>query len=224
MRIAKDCDLYVIEDCAQSHGARFGDRMTGTWGDIAAFSFYPTKNLGSMGDGGFVATSRMELAEKARMLREYGWRHRYISEISGGFNSRLDELQAAILRVKLAHLDEGNDRRISIAHRYDQLLSGLSLTLPREKWGVRHVYHQYVIRSQKRDALKAYLKEHGVDTLVHYPVPIHLQQAYLGRIKCQGRLAVTEEICPQILSLPLHPHLTDDQVDRIADLIRKFSG
>lgn len=219
--IAKDHGLYVIEDCAQSHGASYGGRMTGGWGDIAAFSFYPTKNMGALGDGGFIATSRPELAEKARMLREYGWRQRYMSEIAG-FNSRLDELQSAVLRVKLAHLDEGNDKRIAVARQYDQLLAGSGLVLPREKWGVRHVYHQYVIRSRQRDALKAYLKGHGVDALIHYPVPVHLQQAYRGRIKCQGKLAMTEEICHEILSLPMHPHLTSDQVEKISALIRNF--
>jgi dTDP-4-amino-4,6-dideoxygalactose transaminase len=220
--IAKDHGFYVLEDCAQSHGATFGGRMTGVWGDIAAFSFYPTKNLGALGDGGFIATARPELAEKVRLLREYGWRQRYMSEISG-FNSRLDELQAAILRVKLSHLEADNGRRIAIARHYDRLLGASDLTLPREKWGVRHVYHQYVVRSKRRDALKSYLKEHGVDTLIHYPVPVHLQPAYRGKITLQGgRLPVTEEICPQILSLPMHPHLTGGQIEQIAELITGF--
>ncbi len=147
-----------------------------------------------------------------------------MSEISG-FNSRLDELQAAILRVKLAHLEADNGRRIAIARLYDRLLAASGLTLPRENWGVRHVYHQYVVRSDRRDALKSYLKEHGVDTLIHYPVPVHLQPAYKGKITLQGgRLPVTEEICPQILSLPMHPHLTGKEIEQIAELITNFDS
>lgn len=222
MPIARDRKLLVIEDCAQAHGAVFAGRKAGTWGDIAAYSFYPTKNLSAMGDGGFVATDSDGLAEKVRLIREYGWRQRYVSEITG-FNSRLDELQAAILRVKLAHLDENNSRRIKIARLYDRLLKGSGLVLPVEKWGVRHVYHQYVVRSEKRDALKAYLKGLGVDTLIHYPVPVHLQPAYRGRIRCD-KMAVTEKICREILSLPIHPHLTDHQIEQVAALIYRFEG
>lgn len=216
--IARRHSLYVIEDCAQSHGATYQGRKTGAWGDIAAFSFYPTKNLGALGDGGIVVTDDPELAERARLLREYGWRQRYISEIPG-LNSRLDELQAAILRVKLRYLDDENSHRRELAQLYNTLLSSTDLVLPKEKGNVCHVYHQYVVRSQRRDALKSYLKAQGVSTLIHYPIPIHLQPAYRGRLGEKGLLPYTERVCREILSLPLYPQLSEKQVRSISELI-----
>ena len=216
--IARHRRLYVIEDCAQSHGAVYQDRKTGAWGDIAAFSFYPTKNLGAFGDGGIVVADNPELAERARLLREYGWRQRYISEIPG-LNTRLDELQAAILRVKLRYLDDENSHRRKLAQLYNTLLSSTDLVLPKEKGNVCHVYHQYVVRSQRRDALKAYLKKQGVDTLIHYPVPIHLQPAYRGRLGDNGHVPYTEQVCQEILSLPIHPQLSKQQVRWMSELI-----
>ncbi len=219
-KIAREHNLRVIEDCAQSHGADIEGKRTGTWGDIAAFSFYPTKNLGAIGDGGMVVTDRQELAENVKLLREYGWKQRYISEIPG-LNSRLDEMQAAILRVKLPHLDDENCRRQQIAHLYNNLLSSSGVTIPVEKKNVRHVYHQYVIQTQKRDELKKYLKGYGIDALIHYPVPVHLQPAYK---KLSGRsLIVTEQVCKTILSLPIHPQVTDRQVEQISELIVNFN-
>jgi dTDP-4-amino-4,6-dideoxygalactose transaminase len=172
--IAKHNDLKVIEDCAQSHGATIKERKTGTWGDLAAFSFYPTKNLGALGDGGAVATDDPLLAAKLGLLREYGWRQRYVSELPG-MNSRLDELQAAILRVKLRYLDEENQRRRQIASIYDALLSDTPLILPKIRPGVNHVYHQYVVRCQYRDALKTFLMEHGVSRLTGTASPLELE-------------------------------------------------
>lgn len=218
MSVAERFNLKVIEDCAQSHGASIDGRKTGTWGHLAAFSFYPTKNLGALGDGGAVATNDPELAERATLFREYGWRERYISEVPGA-NSRLDELQAAVLRVKLQFLDEDNAKRQEVARQYDSMLSVSPLVLPHGSPSVSHVYHQYVIRSPRRDELKQFLGAHSVGTLIHYPVPIHQQPAYRDRVLTQSGLAVTERICQEILSLPMHPHLTSDQVRRVGDLI-----
>jgi dTDP-4-amino-4,6-dideoxygalactose transaminase len=219
LEVAKRRDLSVIEDCAQAHGASWRGKKTGGWGRLAAFSFYPTKNLGALGDGGAVATNDRELAAKLRLLREYGWKQRYISHIPGT-NSRLDELQAAILRVKLAYLDEENRRRQQLAALYDRHLAHTGLVLPQAKQQAEHVYHQYVIRSQDRDSLRAYLNQNGVHTLIHYPLPIHLQPAYRGRIRIAPHgLPQTESLCQEILSLPMHPQLTEQQVTTVAHLI-----
>ena len=208
--------LYLIEDCAQCHGARLAGRMTGTWGDIATFSFYPTKNLGALGDGGMVVTSNSELAERTHSLRQYGWQQRYISEIPG-CNSRLDELQAAILRVKLGYLEAENTRRITLAARYTMALTNSSLTLPACRAGARHVYHQYVVRSPRRAALQAYLRSQGIGTLVHYPSAVHQQPAYQSRISLAGSLLHSERTAAEVLSLPIYPELTDSQVDSVAE-------
>ena len=224
MDIAKSYGLYVIEDCAQSHGAAIHGRKTGAWGHISCFSFYPTKNLGAMGDGGAVATDNPELAKKARLLREYGWKDRYKSEIPG-MNTRLDELQAAILRVKLRYLDGENDRRRDIARIYNSLLSEASaaLTLPHEREGISHVYHQYVIRCAQREHLQRFLQEHSIDAPILYPVPVHLQPAYKERIIIgAGGLRQTERICREILSLPIYPELTDDNVRMVGESIIKW--
>jgi dTDP-4-amino-4,6-dideoxygalactose transaminase len=222
MDIAKRFELHVIEDCAQSHGAAILGRKTGTWGHLATFSFYPTKNLGALGDGGIVVTDHAVFAERVRLLREYGWRERYISDLPG-LNTRLDELQAAILRVKLPHLDAENARRRELASIYDALLSSTSLVLPRPHEGVNHVYHQYVVISKDRDDLRLFLKNNSVGTLIHYPVPIHLQPAYVGRlITSTNELQNTEQICGQILSLPMHPQMTNEQAQRVCELITQW--
>jgi len=220
-KIAKHHGLYVIEDCAQSHGATLNGRMTGAWGDIAAFSFYPTKNLGALGDGGMAVTNNPALAERVRLIQQYGWRERYISDIPGG-NSRLDELQAAILRVKLQHLDKDNKRRQSLALLYDELLADTGLTLPEVCSGMNHVYHQYVVRLPKRDALQNYLRDAEIGTNIHYPVPIHLQPAYRDRLPFVAPLHWTEQVARQILSLPMFPHLSNDQIRRVGECIRHF--
>lgn len=221
LELAKRYGLYVIEDCAQSHGATLDGRMTGAWGDIAAFSFYPTKNLGAIGDGGMVVTENPALAERVRLLQQYGWRERYISDIPGG-NSRLDELQAAILRVKLRGLDKGNMRRQSLAQTYNALLAGVGLTLPEVRSGVTHVYHQYVVRLPQRDALRTYLRQAGIGTLIHYPAPVHLQPAYQGRLPIVAPLPWTEQVAKQVLSLPIFPQLSDDQARRVGECIIRF--
>jgi dTDP-4-amino-4,6-dideoxygalactose transaminase len=221
MDLAKRYGLQVIEDCAQSHGASLDGRKTGAWGQIAAFSFYPTKNLGTFGDGGMIVTDDAELAERVRLLQQYGWRERYVSEIPGR-NSRLDELHASILRVKLQYLDAENLRRQSLAHDYDALLADADLTLPQVRTGMSHAYHQYAVCLTRRDKLRAYLREAGIGSLVHYPVPVHLQPAYLSRLAQRAPLPVTERVSRQVLSLPMFPQLSDEQVHRVAECIARF--
>lgn len=224
--IACRYNLRVIEDCAQSHGATRQGQQTGTIGDIAAFSFYPTKNLGALGDGGAVVTGDDALAERARLIREYGWKERYVSAIAG-MNSRLDELQAAILRVNLAHLDNGNDRRRELANLYSELLEGAAVERPQVDSANRHVWHQYVIRvpgggNRSRDALQFYLRERGIGSIVHYPVPVHLQPAYAAH--ASGALPETERAAREVLSLPLYPELEMDSVREVAAAIQAWSA
>ncbi len=220
--IARRHELVVIEDCAQAHGAMLHNRKAGTFGQMAGFSFYPTKNLGALGDGGAIVTADPALAQKAASLREYGWRERYIS-YDRGVNSRLDELQAAILRVKLRALDTENQRRRQIAALYDEGLAGLPLSLPRVREGVHHVYHQYVIRCEKRDALREHLRAREIGTLIHYPVPVHRQPAYRDRYPVhRNQLPVTDRMAAEILSLPMHPALTDEQAARVCGAIREW--
>ena len=214
---AKKYGLLVLEDCAQAHGAIYNGKKAGSWGDIAAFSFYPTKNLGAIGDGGMIVTSDARLAENAFLLRQYGWKNRYISEIQGS-NSRLDELQAAILRVKLRHLDENNAKRRGLAELYSQLLKQYVVT-PSEMVRSRHVYHLYVIRYKQRDRLQEYLRQRGIGTAIHYPLPVHQQPAYKLRIQATN-LPVTDQVVTEILSLPIYPQLSEDMVREIALVIR----
>ena len=221
LELARRYGLYVIEDCAQSHGAVLAGRMTGAWGDIAAFSFYPTKNLGALGDGGMVVTGNSELAERTRSLRQYGWQQHYISEIPG-CNSRLDELQAAILRVKLEYLEAENTRRGALAASYTTGLTDSGLILPTCREGAKHVYHQYVVRSPQRDALQAHLRARGIGTLVHYPRAVHQQPAYKGRVPIPGSLMHSERTAAEVLSLPIYPELTDEQVDSVAEACRTW--
>ncbi len=221
LSIAHSHGLRVIEDCAQSHGATCAGRKSGAWGDIAAFSFYPTKNLGAFGDGGMVVTNDRELAERVRLLREYGWRQRFASDISG-LNSRLDELQAAVLRVKLKYLDEWNGERRRKASIYTKLLAGLEIVCPTEKEPLGHVYHLYVIRTKRRDSLQAFLKERGIETLIHYPVPIHLQKAYKELGYKKRDLPVTAKCSQEILSLPLFPEMTESEIREVTHHIRSF--
>lgn len=219
--IARRYGLVVIEDCAQSHGARLAGRMTGRWGDMAAFSFYPTKNLGAFGDGGAVVAASRALREKALIIRQYGWKKRYISAIPG-INTRLDELQAAILRVKLRHLDGENRRRRSIASLYDAGLPP-SITKPVSRPGAEHVYHQYVVRVRCREPFRRFLAAKGIGTAIHYPQPVHLQPAYRGRIVCaSGALPATEAVSRGILSLPMHPALTSADVGRVLAASRAY--
>ena len=220
--IARVHDLRLIEDCAQSHGALYCGKPTGSFGDVACFSFYPTKNLGALGDGGMVVTSDPALAVALREIREYGWRDRYVSARIG-INSRLDAIQAAILGVKLRTLTADNARRQTIAARYDAGLAGLPLAVPVRRPNATHVFHQYVIRLAERDALRNRLRASGVGTGIHYPVPVHRQPAYSGRLTCgPSGLGVTERAASQILSLPIYPQLMDEAVDRVIAEIRAF--
>jgi len=219
--IARRHGLSVVEDCAQAHGASVDGQLVGTLGDVAAFSFYPTKNLGALGDGGAVVTSSAELAERVGLLRQYGWRERYVSEISG-YNSRLDELQAAVLSARLEELDRDNEQRRRLAEAYRGGLDDLGLELPGERRGARHVYHQFVVRCRQRDKLRAHLGEMGIGTLVHYPVPVHLQPAYRDRIGCAGSLARSEAAAQQVLSLPLYPQLEPEAVSDVCAAIRAW--
>ncbi len=223
LAFARAHGLRLIEDCAQAHGAEYRGGKAGTRGDLACFSFYPTKNLGALGDGGLVATADPGLAERVRLLQQYGWRERYVSAIPG-LNSRLDEVQAAVLRVKLRYLDAENARRRAIAARYDAELPGDRLRLPRVMPYGRHVYHLYVVRSPRRDALQAALRARGVGTAVHYPVPVHCQPAYAHLELCAGALPVTEELAAQILSLPLYPEMTDAEVTQVVDAVREAAA
>ena len=223
LAVAHAHGLLIVEDCAQAHGARYRGRMVGALGDAAAFSFYPTKNLGALGDGGAVATNRPEVAERLRLLRQYGWRERYVSDVTG-YNSRLDELQAAILRVRLRHLDAENTARRRLAARYDAALAGLPITLPTARADDRAVYHLYVIRTAARDALAAHLRARGIGTGVHYPVPVHRQPAY-AHLGCgPGSLPATEAAAAEVLSLPMYPDLLPTAVDTIAAAIRDYYG
>lgn len=222
--LARRHGFRIIEDCAQSHGAWVDGWRLGSIGDLAAFSFYPTKNLGGIGDGGAVLTSDAALAARLVELREYGWRQRYVSD-HVGMNSRLDELQAAILRVKLRRLDADNARRQAIAGAYDEGLRWRGLGLPKRRADATHVFHQYVIRSQTRDALQAALKARGIGTNIHYPVPVHLQPAYQGRIAIgPGGLEMSERAAREVLSLPMFPELGDDQVARVIAALRSVSS
>lgn len=220
--IARRYGLWLIEDAAQAHGAVYRGRRVGSWGDLACFSFYPTKNLGALGDGGMVVTNDAHLAGRVRELREYGWRQRYVSEIAG-FNSRLDEVQAAVLRVKLRYLEAENARRRALAQRYTALLAGCTVVPPAERPDARHVYHLYVIRSSRRDDLRQALHSRGIITGIHYPVPVHLQPAYRHLHPGPDTLPVTERLAGEVLSLPLYPELNEAQVETVAQAIWEFT-
>lgn len=212
--IAKRHGVAVIEDCAQAHGATLNGKHVGAFGNAAAFSLYPTKNLGAFGDGGIVTTNDATLDEKIRALREYGWRQRYISDLKG-MNTRLDELHAAILRVRLKYLAAENARRGAIADAYDRGLKGLCV-LPARRPGASHVFHQYVIRVPDRAAAQDKLSALGIGTNVHYPMPVHLQPAYKGQTWLAGQgLPETERAAGEVLSLPMFPQLTDEQVAEV---------
>ncbi|MCA1670255.1 MAG: DegT/DnrJ/EryC1/StrS family aminotransferase, partial [Thermomicrobia bacterium] len=219
-------NIPVVEDAAQAHGAMHDGRRVGSIGKIAGFSFYPSKNLGAAGDGGAVTTNDAALAAKVRMLRNGGQRGKY-EHVIQGVNSRLDELQGAVLRVKLAHLDAWNAARRRLAHRYDELLAGSGVELPEERSGAApegHVWHLFAVRHPRRDALAAYLKERGIGTAVHYPTALHLQPAFASLGLGAGAFPVAERQAREELSLPLYPELTTDEVAYVADAVRAFEG
>ena len=221
LAIARRHDIRVVEDCAQAHGATFEERRLGSLGDVAAYSLYPTKNLGALGDGGIVTTADPGLAADLSALRQYGWRDRYVSDMVG-VNSRLDEVQAALLRVRLRHLAEDNRRRQLVAAIYDQTLAGCgALRLPARRQGASHVFHQYVVRTSDRDGLQQRLRLAGIGSNVHYPVPVHLQPAYKGRIATgPGGLPNSEAAARTVLSLPMFPQLTDEQAGEVGAAVR----
>lgn len=220
LAIANQHGLYTVEDCAQAAGAEIEGRKVGTFGEMAAFSFYPTKNLAALGDGGALLTSSRGLAARAYSLREYGWQER-VSMLERGMNSRLDEMQAAILRVRLAGLDNDNAERGKIALFYSKRLK--SMGHPDCRQGCRHVYHQYVIRTSLRDDLKRYLENHGVITAIHYPHPVHLQSAFRAVLFEKGSLRVTETVCREIISLPMYIGLTQEDQEQVCCLIEAFA-
>lgn len=221
LQIAAENGVPVIEDAAQAHGALYKGQKAGTMGTAGCFSFYPSKNLGCYGDGGAITTADRALAEELVMLRNYGQRARYYHEILG-FNCRLDEIQAAILGVKLGYLDQWNNRRREIGQLYNESLGHLPLRLPAERPGNKHVYHLYVIQTTKRDALQASLTKLGIQSLIHYPVPVHLQKAYRYLGYEPGSLPETEKLAHEILSLPIHPHMHDDEVDTVIKAVKEF--
>ncbi len=225
MSVAEQYNLIVVEDCAQAHGAMIAGQKVGTFGHASAYSFYPTKNLGCFGDGGAILTRNSTIADQARMLRQYGWKERYISA-TAGYNSRLDEMQAAILRVHLPYLDAENERRINIAARYCATLEHLNhtyLDFPSQKRiyppsiaeGIRHVMHLFVVECADRTMLADFLGRHGVGTGLHYPQAIHRQTAYIQRLRGADTLPVTDELYERILSLPMFPELDDASVARV---------
>ena len=222
LKIADRHDLKVIEDCAQAHGATYKGKRIGSMGNVGCFSFYPTKNLGAIGDGGALVTNDDKLAERIKLLREYGWEERYISSTEG-WNSRLDEMQAAILRVKLKKLDADNVCRQQHAYKYDKALKKMPLELPGVRNGSTHVFHLYVIKTDQRDELKAHLKNHEINTIIQYPVPIHLQK-YYQEIQGEISLPVTEQAAETILSLPIYPELTEKEHQKVVNAVEDFFG
>ncbi len=215
--------LYLVEDCAQAHGARYKGRRVGTFGDFGCFSFYPTKNLGALGDAGALVTSDPSLADKARRLRQYGWDDVRRSVVPG-INSRLDALQAAVLRAKLPFLDADNAARARIANAYDAGLAGTGLVLPRARAEDSHVFHLYTVRSPRRDALARFLAARGIETRVHYDMPIHRQVAYAGRIRGSEGLPETDRAAREVLSLPMFPELRDDEAAQVIEGARAFAS
>lgn len=224
--IAQKYGLVTIEDCAQAHGASIQDCSAGTLGDLGAFSFYPTKNLGAFGDGGGVTVRDPNLWRRLLRLRQYGWEQRFISE-EPGINSRLDELQASLLRSSLSRLRENNCRRQEIASHYDEALSCVvDPCRPVVRGGANHVYHLYVVKSRNREKLISHLDDFGIDSAIHYPVPIHLQPAYRNRnlLKPPDGLPVTESVCGQILSLPLYPEMPQIEIERVCSALREYAA
>ena len=214
--------LRLIEDASQAHGARWKGKRVGSIGHIGCFSCYPTKNLGAIGDAGLVTTNDERLNERIRMLREYGWRHR-ISHLRGR-NSRLDELQAAVLRVKLRFLDEDNAKRNTLSEQYRNKLNNHSFGLPSVHGEASHVFHLFVIKTNKRDELLGHLKENNILAGVHYPVPVHEQPAFAGIVRCAGDMAVTEAIAGEVISLPIYPELNEVELQQVVDAANLFAS
>ncbi len=222
MEIARRHNLRVIEDASQAHGARYHGKRVGSFGDIAAFSLYPGKNLGAYGDGGVITTNDDDLADKIQTLRNYGSKVKYHHLVKGE-NSRLDTLQAVVVNTKLKYLDEGNVKRRAAAARYTEGLAGMAeVTTPAVMNDVEHVFHLYVIRVPRRDELMEYLKSRGIPTIIHYPIPIHLQEAYADAGWTKGAFQVTERYADEIVSLPMFPEISAEQIDAVVEGVRSF--
>ena len=218
--IAEKNNLPIVEDCAQSHGAKFKNKMTGTFG-IGCFSFYPTKNLGAFGDGGAVVTHDENFAKKIKMLRNYGSEIKYHNKLEG-VNSRLDEIQAALLRVKLSHLDELNAERKKIAARYLSEVKNSKIILPELREGAEHVWHQFVVRVEDRDKFQNYLEQNEIKTIVHYPIPPHLAECYQRLGHKRGDFSITEKFSDEVVSLPMFNGMTSEEINFVIDVLNKF--
>ena len=219
------CDkhsIFLIEDTSQAHGALYKDKRLGSIGDIGCFSCYPTKNLGAIGDAGLITTNNTDLASKIRMQREYGWKNR-ISEYTGR-NSRLDEIQAAILRIKLKYLDSDNSKRTNLAKYYKEQLSELPIFLPEVRGDSNSVFHLFVVQSEKRDDLLNYFKKSGIQAGLHYSLPVHLQPAYKDRVKTAENMSKTESLVQKIISLPIYPELSLNDADKVVKVFKEFSS
>jgi dTDP-4-amino-4,6-dideoxygalactose transaminase len=223
LRLAEEHGLVVVEDACQAHGAHYNGSCAGSMGHAGAFSFYPTKNLGACGDAGILVTNDATVAEQVRAMRNCGQRAKYLHELPP-FNHRMDTLQAAVLRVKLGHLPGWIEARRRNAAMYTELLAGSHVLTPLETPGATHVYHLYVVQSSQRDALQAYLREQGIGTAIHYPIPIHLQPFYAGDGFRRGQFPVTERVCDVVLSLPMFPEMTAEQVQYVAGSVLDFGG
>ena len=223
MEIAARHHLAVVEDCAQSHGAHFGTTMTGRFGAVGCFSFYPTKNLGAFGDAGAIVTDDAGLAEHIRMLRNYGSKEKYHNELCG-VNSRLDEIQAALLRVKLRLLPELTAERRAIAAQYLARIHNEYIILPQLRDGAEHVYHQFVVRTTTRDHFKAYLKEHGIETVIHYPIPPHMAECYVQLGYGYGSFPIAEQYADEVLSLPIFNGMQADEITYVIDTVNAYAG
>ncbi len=219
--LCRKYNLRLVEDCAQSHGSRFKDKTTGTFGDIGCFSFYPSKNIGAFGDGGAIVTNDEELASRMRIYRNYGSEKRYYNCVVGT-NSRLDEIQAGLLRVRLSHAKELNDEKKQIAARYDKELNNPLIELPRIADNCEHIYHQYVVRCKERDRFQQYLLDNDISTIIHYPIPPHLSQAYEYLGYKEGSFPIAEAYAQEVLSIPMFNGMYKEEQDYVIDVINRF--
>ncbi len=219
--LAKKYNLRLVEDCAQSHGAKFNGKVTGTFGDIGCFSFYPSKNLGAFGDGGAIVADDPQIAEDVRVFRNYGSEKRYYNKVVGT-NSRLDEMQAGLLRVRLSHMPELEAEKRKICNRYLAELKNPAITLPKIREGATHIWHQFVIRCERRDELIKYLDERNIGTIIHYPIPPHLSEAYAYLGMKKGDLPITEKYAKTVLSIPLYIGMTEEEQSYVIDVLNAF--
>jgi hypothetical protein len=221
VRLCEKYHLKLVEDCAQSHGARYNGRMTGTFGDVGCFSFYPSKNLGAFGDGGAVVVKDEALAKEFKVFRNYGSEKRYYNKVVGT-NSRLDEIQAGLLRIRLSHMEELTQEKIAIASRYTEGIHNPKIKLPQIPEGSTYVYHQYVIRCEERDRLIEYLNEKEIGTIIHYPIPPHLAEAYRYLGHHEGDFPITEHLAKTVLSIPMYNGMTEDEQNMVIDALNRF--